>query len=166
MAQLTDLNVFQQRELCVGCGLDLFSWDERTPRTGCRHDRFEPENNRHFLPGAAMLPPISCLRAPGHETPETAAGGALVDIPHAFVVHSPCGFEWGYGGSGPAELALNILALYVPAPEAWRLHQRYKWAVVSRLPLAGGTVTTPSVLAWVRAAWAEDAAKEAEGDRA
>jgi hypothetical protein len=25
--------------------------------------------------------------------------------------HSPTGFEWGYGGSGPAQLALAILAL-------------------------------------------------------
>lgn len=24
--------------------------------------------------------------------------------------HSPCGFEWGYSGSGPAQLALAILA--------------------------------------------------------
>ena len=24
--------------------------------------------------------------------------------------HSPTGFEWGYGGSGPAQLALAILA--------------------------------------------------------
>lgn len=26
------------------------------------------------------------------------------------VLHSPTGFEWGYGGSGPADLALSILA--------------------------------------------------------
>jgi hypothetical protein len=26
------------------------------------------------------------------------------------VYHSPTGFEWGYAGSGPADLALNILA--------------------------------------------------------
>ena len=24
--------------------------------------------------------------------------------------HSPTGFEWGYGGSGPAQLALALLA--------------------------------------------------------
>lgn len=27
--------------------------------------------------------------------------------------HSPSGFEWGYGGSGPAQLALAILADYL-----------------------------------------------------
>lgn len=26
------------------------------------------------------------------------------------VYHSPTGFNWGYGGSGPADLALSILA--------------------------------------------------------
>lgn len=31
--------------------------------------------------------------------------------------HSPDGFEWGYGGSGPAQLALAILADFLgPAP--------------------------------------------------
>ncbi|MBT9252140.1 MAG: hypothetical protein KM296_00220 [Brockia lithotrophica] len=27
--------------------------------------------------------------------------------------HSPTGFEWGYGGSGPADLALSILHDYL-----------------------------------------------------
>lgn len=30
-------------------------------------------------------------------------------LPHV-VRHSPTGFEWGYGGSGPADLAYSILA--------------------------------------------------------
>src|SRR5262249_40617485 len=31
--------------------------------------------------------------------------------------HSPTGFEWGYGGSGPAQLALAIIADHIgPAP--------------------------------------------------
>ncbi|NIN00480.1 MAG: hypothetical protein GTO24_21080 [candidate division Zixibacteria bacterium] len=32
-------------------------------------------------------------------------------LPHVFF-HSPDGFEWGYFGSGPADLALSILADY------------------------------------------------------
>ena len=31
------------------------------------------------------------------------------NVPHLVVHHSPTGYEWGYGGSGPADLALNIL---------------------------------------------------------
>src|SRR6266436_5928682 len=47
--------------------------------------------------------------------------------------HSPDGFEWGYGGSGPADLALNILGLFVAPPEAWRWHQHYKGDVLCHL---------------------------------
>lgn len=31
---------------------------------------------------------------------------------HHVVLHSPTGFAWGYGGSGPADLALSILCDY------------------------------------------------------
>jgi len=48
--------------------------------------------------------------------------------------HSPCGFEWGYGGSGPAQLALAILADYLEDDrEATGLYQHFKDAVVARL---------------------------------
>ncbi len=30
------------------------------------------------------------------------------NIPHLVTHHSPDGFNWGYAGSGPADLALNI----------------------------------------------------------
>ena len=39
------------------------------------------------------------------------------------VRHSPDGFEWGYGGSGPADLALSIVADhlgYVPHPMVYQ----------------------------------------------
>jgi hypothetical protein len=46
--------------------------------------------------------------------------------------HSPGGFNWGYGGSGPAQLALAIL-LDVTGDEklAVEHHQAFKWAFVS-----------------------------------
>jgi hypothetical protein len=48
--------------------------------------------------------------------------------------HSPSGFEWGYGGSGPAQLALAILADALGDDErAVRLHQQFKFAVIARL---------------------------------
>jgi hypothetical protein len=48
--------------------------------------------------------------------------------------HSPTGFNWGYGGSGPAQLALAILAdLLGDDVLAVRLHQPFKWQVVARL---------------------------------
>lgn len=73
------------------------------------------------------------------------------------VNHSPSGFNWGYGGSGPAQLALAILADHLehhpddcvrfldldddtgdPRQIPWadrlavRLHQDIKWAIVAR----------------------------------
>ena len=49
--------------------------------------------------------------------------------------HSPTGFNWGYGGSGPAQLALAILADHCQDDErALNFYQRYKWAVIAELP--------------------------------
>ena len=49
--------------------------------------------------------------------------------------HSPTGFEWGYCGSGPAQLALAILADHLGDDEqALNLHQRFKWQVIAELP--------------------------------
>ena len=49
--------------------------------------------------------------------------------------HSPDGFDWGYGGSAPAQLALAILAHHLAdAEEALNLYQRFKWAVIAELP--------------------------------
>jgi hypothetical protein len=53
------------------------------------------------------------------------------------VNHSPTGFEWGYGGSGPAQLALAILADCLGDDElADRLHQDFKFAVIAGIPRA------------------------------
>ncbi|MDF9748202.1 MULTISPECIES: DUF6166 domain-containing protein [Halobacteriales] len=56
----------------------------------------------------------------------------------ALVNHSPSGFEWGYGGSGPAQLALALLLDYTGA-EAFALdhYQAFKTEVVSQLGCAG-----------------------------
>ncbi|HEU6448902.1 MAG TPA: DUF6166 domain-containing protein [Verrucomicrobiae bacterium] len=49
--------------------------------------------------------------------------------------HSPAEFEWGYGGSGPAQLALAILADHLQDDqEALNLYQRFKWNVIAGLP--------------------------------
>jgi hypothetical protein len=61
-----------------------------------------------------------------------------IDPRHDLRNHSPDGFEWGYGGSGPAQLALAILAHHLRAsgrPEPDRLalacHQDFKWDKVA-----------------------------------
>jgi hypothetical protein len=56
--------------------------------------------------------------------------------------HSPTGFEWGYGGSGPAQLALAILADYLgDSRRALAHYQAFKWDIIARLPRQGWTLT-------------------------
>ena len=75
------------------------------------------------------------------------------------VLHSPTGFEIGYGGSGPADLAVSILADFFgaepervrsvwtkalgllsdnPAHDAIRLHQLFKRDFIQNTILAAG----------------------------
>ena len=53
-------------------------------------------------------------------------GQPVVNVSHMIVRHSPDGFEWGYGGSGPSDLALNILILFTDQCTADRLYQEFK----------------------------------------
>lgn len=56
--------------------------------------------------------------------------------------HSPDGFAWGYGGSGPAQLALAILLkvfeIRRQRPSAFEPYpfnyQEFKWDVIAKLP--------------------------------
>lgn len=60
--------------------------------------------------------------------------------------HSPTGFECGYGGSGPAQLALALLADHFGDDQkAVELHQPFKWAVVAKLPKRGWTLTSEQI---------------------
>lgn len=47
--------------------------------------------------------------------------------------HSPDGFAWGYGGSGPAQLSLAILADLLGDKEAMVWYQPFKWRVIANL---------------------------------
>lgn len=50
--------------------------------------------------------------------------------------HSPTGLQWGYGGSGPSQLALALLADHLGDDQATlRAYQPFKWAVVAKLPI-------------------------------
>jgi hypothetical protein len=60
--------------------------------------------------------------------------------------HSPSGFEWGYCGSGPAQLALALLADHLGDDEqALNLYQRFKWVVVAELPKKRWKLTTHEI---------------------
>ena len=62
------------------------------------------------------------------------ADGVPLDLDASLAVyrHSPSGFSWGYGGSGPAQLALAILLHAGVDPDtAVELHQTFKWDTVA-----------------------------------
>lgn len=63
--------------------------------------------------------------------------GVEIPLPH-IKKHSPDGFEWGYAGSGPAELALAILAYVTGEGEKMAerpdLYQRFKFDVIAVWP--------------------------------
>ncbi|GAV24774.1 hypothetical protein ciss_07070 [Carboxydothermus islandicus] len=77
---------------------------------------------------------------------------AITNIPHLIGGgHSPDGFEWGYGGSGPAELALNILYVITEDKElARRFYQQFKWDFIAKIPYKGGVIKRDEVINWLR----------------
>jgi hypothetical protein len=105
----------------------------------------------------ARLEGVTCWRA--------SNGTAGSSIPQRHVHYAPRGFDWGFGGSGPADLALNVLALFLPlAPEAtgvalrdgsavseaaWALHQAFKYDLIATLPRAGGHITAKMIDDWI-----------------
>jgi hypothetical protein len=67
--------------------------------------------------------------------------------------HSPDGFECGYGGSGPAQLALAILTEALGSKNDWQaieMHQKFKVDMIAPLPQdAGWTITGAQVIEWL-----------------
>lgn len=64
--------------------------------------------------------------------------------------HSPDGFSWGYGGSGPAQLALGLLlAAGVEHEVAQRHYQDFKWEYLSGLEMAKDAEFDVDLRAWV-----------------
>jgi len=80
--------------------------------------------------------------------------------------HSLTGFECGYAGSGPAQLALAILADRLgDHRRAVALHQAFKEAVVATLPQTGFTLPEIEVRAWLLIESAADGGDESEETR-
>jgi len=46
--------------------------------------------------------------------------------------HSPDGFNWGYGGSGPSQLALAVVLEITGKPDNY---QDFKWNTISKIPI-------------------------------
>ena len=79
---------------------------------------------------------------------------------HHVDLHSPDGFEWGYSGSGPADLALSILAdfygekptrqkLFAGNCKCWGPHQDFKRQFVAPAPKSGFEIRSDEVAAFL-----------------
>lgn len=110
---------------------------------------------------------VTCWREPAAD-PEgrsVRCCAPVVSIAQTIIHHSPAGFEWGYGGSGPADLALVILHHCLPvgcdgAPAvklfkgrcsqiAWTLHQDFKRAFIAGMADEGGVIPGAEIDAWI-----------------
>jgi len=86
------------------------------------------------------------------------------NVPHLVVQHSPTGFEFGYVGSGPADLALNVCQWYLLHVHyqgektecfdgtcfslAHVLHQEFKGAFIASAPHEGIVIPFEKIKAW------------------
>ncbi len=69
-----------------------------------------------------------------HEThPENETTTKDLDPRNDIMNHSPGGFEWGYGGSGPAQLALAILADFTGRNPTPMEYQTFKERYIQKL---------------------------------
>lgn len=59
--------------------------------------------------------------------------------------HSPDGFNWGYGGSGPAQLALALAADLLSDDEALAVYQQLKWQLIAGLVASEWTLTEDQI---------------------
>ena len=82
----------------------------------------------------------------GYQTTLVTVNGQPLNPRFDLWEHSPTGFEWGYGGSGPAQLALALLTDHLGDDErAVALHQDFKWALVARLSRPTWTLTSDQI---------------------
>lgn len=63
--------------------------------------------------------------------------------------HSPDGFQWGYGGSGPAQLALALLCDALRSDErAASLYQQFKFSMIAGLDCEFWSFTDAQIRLW------------------
>ena len=119
------------------------------------------ERSQYFISGLPM-PEYGAVML------RVANGTYFTNVPVSVIHHSPDGFSWGFSGSGPADLALNILEFAVSyydlarahpvktysgecSYEAWRFHQEFKRQYVAVVPGHGGVIPWEQVSKWIKA---------------
>jgi len=86
--------------------------------------------------------------APVGEECTVTVDGERLDCRYDLFSASPAGFEWDYRGSGPAKLAIAILADAYEDEFAGEYYQQFKREVIAELPDDGWTLTRSDLDAW------------------
>jgi len=104
----------------------------------------EQDNKVYTGASESPLPPILVIMRRRH--------GHILDPGPSIELwnHSPSGFNWGYGGSGAAQLALAILFDVTGDKDlSISLHQHFKWEYVSKWK-GDWTIKEDEIKAWIR----------------
>lgn len=106
----------------------------RSKQTSDDHDEIVPYDGGAFWIERKTAPTVT--EFPGvrgtFETDQMhTASGIKTNVPRQIYSHSPAGYNFGYGGSGPADWALNVCLLLVHADDAYQHHQNFKWQFVA-----------------------------------
>lgn len=145
-------------------GGDIYRLDDgiASPDSALYYRGDEPRARGDFKPLAVTIRGVRFSRLP---QTSPARGRAIVDVLYLdhserlvqrYVRHSPDGFEFGYGGSGPSDTALNLLAMFIPVKEATRdgLYNDFKFAFVANVDQEkGGEVDGNAIREWIRDQW-------------
>ena len=85
------------------------------------------------------------------ETKEVSIDGKLLSPARSLKVcnHSPDGFCWGYGGSGPAQLALALLLIIITEEEARKYYQYFKFDIIAGLSQGDFELNASKIYDWL-----------------
>lgn len=145
-----------------GTGPECASFSPRAEDGLCKRSEFSDQFDDSILFEQALaMKRILDRPADGLEK-----GIVITNVPHLVVHHSPDGYEFGYNGSGPADLALNCCQLYLNMTgyqgitvkcydgKCWRLAYRlrhdFKDAFISSAPREGRVVPFAQIDDWFR----------------
>jgi hypothetical protein len=79
------------------------------------------------------------------------ADGELLSPNYSLVFrcHSPGGFNWGYRGAGPMQLALAIMLEITHPVVALEMYQWFQYIFVEKMPKESWLISSVVFLAWI-----------------
>ena len=150
---------------CARCGRALKDTGSVLAGMGpvCRSKAARSDSGA-LLEDTPVLEGVGTLEEVGLVCRRLEGGRLACNVPHVVKHHSQTGFECGHGGSGPADLALNVLHQILPrrgnhmdrvyggtvvSNDAAHLHQDFKWRFIATMPKDGGRVPIEDIYSWL-----------------